>query len=143
MKSRYGERVSAFLESFSRWAAAQTDVKAAALVGSYARDAATEGSDVDLLILVSDVANYIRDQSWVTVFGEVTECMEEDWGKVISVRAFYKDGLEVEYSFSTPDWADMPVDAGSFRVVSDGMKILYDRMSILSNVQREVLSGRA
>jgi hypothetical protein len=133
--------VSAFLELFSRWASAQPDVKAVALVGSYARDAATEGSDVDLLILAADVIKYIRDQSWASLFGEVAECQEEDWGQVTSLRTFYRDGLEVEYGFSTPDWADVPMDAGSFRVVSDGMQILYDPLGILSAVQREVLSG--
>ena len=127
---------------FGRWAAAQSDVKAVALVGSYARDAATPGSDIDLLILVADVDNYIRDQSWVSLFGEVTERLEEDWGRVTSLRAFYKNGLEVEYGFSTPDWADTPIDAGSFRVVSDGMKILFDPLDILSTVQREVISNR-
>jgi predicted nucleotidyltransferase len=134
--------VSAFLELFAQWAGAQPDVKAIALVGSYARDAATSSSDVDLLILTTDVAKYIGDQSWVSQFGEVAECLEEDWGRVTSVRIFYRDGLEVEYGFSTLDWADMPIEAGSFRVVSDGMKVLYDPLEILSAVEREVLSSR-
>jgi hypothetical protein len=134
--------VSAFLEAFSRWAGAQPDVKAVALVGSYARDAATPSSDVDLLILVSDVATYIDNQSWVSLFGEVAECREEDWGQVTSLRTFYKDGLEVEYGFSTPDWADAPMDAGSFRVVSDGIKVLYDPLDIISTVQGEVSTDR-
>jgi len=134
--------VLAFLDSFSRWASMQPDLKAVALVGSYARDAATEGSDVDLLILAGDVAKYTRNQSWVSLFGEVTECREEDWGRVTSLCTFYKDGLEVEYGFTTPDWADMPIDAGSLRVVADGMKVLYDPLGILSAVQREVLLGR-
>ena len=133
--------VSAFLEVFSRWAGEQPDVKGVALVGSYARDAATVGSDVDLLILTTDAAKYFSDRSWVSLFGEVTECRVEDWGKVTSLRAFYKDGLEVEYGFTTPDWALMPMDAVSFRVASDGMKVLFDPLGILSAVQREVLSG--
>ena len=123
--------VSAFLETFNRWASAQPDVKAVALVGSHARDAATEDSDVDLLILTTDVAKYINDRSWVSLFGEVAECRVEDWGKVTSLRTFYKDGLEVEYGFSTPDWAKRPMDAGSLRVVTDGMKILFDSQNIL------------
>lgn len=133
--------VSAFLEVFSRWAGVQPDVKGVALVGSYARDAATPGSDVDVLILTTDAARYIRDRSWVSLFGEVTECRVEDWGKVTSLRTFYEDGLEVEYGFSTPDWACVPMDAVSFRVVLDGMKVLFDPLGILSAVQREVLSG--
>jgi hypothetical protein len=133
--------VSAFLKAFSRWASAQTDVKAVALVGSYARDAANEGSDVDLLTLTTDVAKYINDRSWLSLFGEAPECRVEEWGKVTSLRAFYSDGLEVEYGFSTPDWAKRPMDAGSLRVVSDGMKILFDAQNILSTVQREAVSA--
>lgn len=134
--------VSDFLEVFSRWAGVQPDVKGIALVGSYARDAATVGSDVDLLILTTDAARYISDRSWLSLFGEVRECRVEDWGKVTSLRTFYQDGLEVEYGFSTPEWAVMPMDAASFRVVLDGMKVLFDPAGILSAVQREVLSGR-
>ena len=129
--------VSAFLEAFNSWASAQTDVKAFALVGSHARDAATEDSDVDLLILSTDIAKYINDRSWLSQFGEASECRVEDWGKVTSLRTFYQDRLEVEYGFSTPDWAKRPMDAGSLRVVSDGMKILFDPQNILSTVQQE------
>lgn len=130
--------VTAFLEAFNRWASARPDVVAVALVGSYARDAAQEGSDVDLLILTTDVAGYVSDRSWVSLFGETAECSVEDWGKVTSVRAFYASGLEVEYGFTTPDWAKMPMDAVSSKVVSDGMKILFDAQHILSAVRREV-----
>lgn len=134
--------VSAFLEEFSRWAGGQPDVKGVALVGSYARDASTVDSDVDVLILTTDEAKYLGDRSWVSLFGEVTECRVEDWGKVTSLRTFYTNGLEVEYGFSTPDWACVPMDAASFRVVLNGMKVLFDPAGILSAVQREVLSGR-
>ncbi len=133
--------VSAFLESFISWARSQTDIEAVALVGSYARGAATEGSDVDLLILTTDVARYFSECAWLSLFGEVARSSVEDYGKVTSLRAFYKNGLEVEYGFTMPDWAEMPMDAGSARVVSDGMKILLDSHNILSEVQREVLSG--
>lgn len=133
--------VSAFLEAFSCWASTQPDVKAVALVGSYARDASTEGSDVDLLILTTDGSKYINDRSWVSLFGEAPECSVEDWAKVKSLRTFYKGGLEVEYGFTTPDWARRPMDAGSLAVVSNGLKILFDPQNILSTVQRDVSSG--
>ncbi|MCM3872389.1 MAG: aminoglycoside 6-adenylyltransferase [Pyrinomonadaceae bacterium] len=133
--------ISTFLEGFTCWASTQPDVKAVALVGSYARAAATESSDVDLLILTTDVSKYVSDCSWASQFGEASECYVEDWGKVTSMRTFYQDGLEVEYGFATPDWAKRPMDAGSLRVITDGMKILLDAQNILSDVQREVPSG--
>jgi hypothetical protein len=134
-------KVLTFLDAFTNWASIQSDLKAVALVGSYGREGATEGSDVDLLILTTDVAKYVGNRSWVSLFGESSECRIEDWGKVTSLRTFYTSGLEVEYGFTTLDWARSPMDAGSLRVVSDGMKILFDPQKILSMVQREVSSG--
>lgn len=134
--------VSAFLEAFSHWARSQPDIEAVALVGSYARGAATESSDVDLVILTSVVDKYLLDRSWVSVFGEPVECREEDYGRVISVRAFYGNGLEVEYGLTTPDWADAPVDAGTLQVVTGGMKVLHDPQRIIARMQREIQSSR-
>jgi predicted nucleotidyltransferase len=134
--------VSAFLEAFSRWARTQPDIVAVVLVGSHARDAATESSDVDLVILTSVVDRYLRDRSWVSVFGESSECREEDYGRVTSVRAFYESGLEVEYGLTTPDWADAPVDEGTLGVVTEGMKVLYDPQGIIAGMQREIADGR-
>jgi hypothetical protein len=75
------------------------------------------------------------------MLGDVDEFKAEDWGKVTTLRAFYQGGLEVEYNFSAPDWADVPVDAGTRRVVSDGMRILFDLQGILKRLQ-EAVSAR-
>lgn len=133
--------VSAFLEAFTLWASAQQDIEAVALVGSYARGEASEDSDVDLVILTSGVDRYLRDWSWVSLFGEAAECREEAYGRVTSVRAFYESGLEVEYGFTKPDWADTPVDEGTSDVVRNGMKILHDPQRIVARMQREIASN--
>ena len=130
--------VSSFLEEFSRWAKTQADIEAAALVGSYARDAATTESDIDLMILTTKLSSYFQDQIWVSQFGEVEESKAENWGRVETLRVFYKGAIEVEYNFSTPDWADIPVDAGTHSVISDGMKILSDPQGILERLQQEM-----
>ena len=132
--------VATFLKAFGDWASERADVKAVALVGSHARKAATDDSDVDLLILTDHVARYIRDQTWTSEFGEVIKCQKEDWGNVTSLRTFYREGLEVEFGFSAPDWANVPMDAGSVRVVADGMAVLFDPFGILSTVMRNVSS---
>jgi uncharacterized protein len=133
-------KVSVFLEALNLWARAQHDIAAVALVGSHARDVATENSDVDLMILTPGVDRYLLDQSWVSLFGEPTKCGEENYGRVTSVRAFYQSGLEVEYGFTTPDWADTPVDEGTLSVVKIGMKILHDPQGILARMQQEIAS---
>ena len=93
------------------------------------------------MILTPGVDRYLRDRSWVSVFGEAAECREEDYGRVTSVRAFYGGGLEFEYGFTTPDWAEVPIDDDTLRVITDGMKVLHDRQGIISGLQREILSS--
>ena len=130
--------VVSFLEEFSRWARTQADIEAVALVGSYARDTATTESDLDLMILTTKISSYFQDQIWVSQFGEVEESKVEHWGRVETLRVFYKGSVEVEYNFSSPDWADIPVDAGTHSVISDGMKILSDPQGILKRLHREL-----
>lgn len=134
-------KVTSFLEAFGCWARAQPDIEGAALVGSHARNTATEESDVDLMILTTGIASYFENRSWISQFGDVGECKVENWGLVKSLRAFYKDGTEVEYNFSTPDWAGVPVDTGTYHVVADGMKIIYDPQCVLKTLQEIVSSG--
>jgi hypothetical protein len=93
------------------------------------------------MILTSQPGHYIDDPSWVSMFGEMTECKVEDWGRAKSLRVCYRD-LEVEYGFALPYWADIPVDSGTRKVVSDGMKILFDPRGILAKLQQEVFALR-
>jgi hypothetical protein len=127
--------ISAFLEAFCDWARSQPEIEAVALVGSYARDAPKEDSDVDLVILTRAVDRYVRDRKWISLFGQVSECHDENYGRVTSVRSFYENGLEVEYGFSKPDWADTPINAGTLRVISQGMKVLHDPHGIIARMQ--------
>ena len=130
-----------FLRDFVSWTKAQSDVVGVALVGSYARDAATEESDVDLMILTIEVAKYFQNQEWLLLSGEIKEARVENWGRVETIRAFYGVGSEIEYNFVAPDWASVPVDAGTRRVISDGMKIWYDPQGILDALQKAVSFG--
>jgi hypothetical protein len=141
--------VKAFLDRFSGWASLRPDIEGVALVGSYAREVASEESDVDLIILTMQISKYMEPSltfglpprwPWASLFGEVTEFKVESWGRVKSLRVFYKDGLEVEYGFALPDWAGIPVDTGTHRVVSDGMKILFDPRGLLARLQRKVFA---
>jgi len=122
------------------WATAQADIEGVALVGSYARGTATENSDVDLMILTSERARYLENQDWLSLFGEIERCRNETWGAVRTIRATYKTGPEIEYNFSAPSWAAIPVDAGTRRVVNDGMKILFDPIGILDALRNAVFA---
>ncbi|HEY0765437.1 MAG TPA: nucleotidyltransferase domain-containing protein [Pyrinomonadaceae bacterium] len=128
-----------FLGPFVSWMKVQADVVGVALVGSHAREAATEESDVDLVILTVDVTKYLQSQEWLSLFGKVEESRVENWGRLTSIRAFYEDAYEIEYGFSAPNWADVPIDSGTRRVVSNGMKILYDPTGVLEALQKAVV----
>jgi predicted nucleotidyltransferase len=118
--------VDAFLEKFTGWVKGQSDIEGAALIGSYARGTATENSDVDLMILTTSASRYLDNKEWLSEFGEIVRSQKETWGAVETVRAFYRTGLEIEYNFAAPSWAAIPVDAGTGRVVNEGMKIVFD-----------------
>lgn len=131
-----------FIQQFTVWAQSQPDLLAAALVGSHARGQARPDSDVDLVLICSRAADYLADLSWTLQFGDVREHQVEDYGRVMSVRAWYTDGLEVEYGITDEDWAASPLDEGTRRVISDGMVVLYERDKLLSRHQPSSHSPR-
>jgi predicted nucleotidyltransferase len=129
---RRTEQIKDFLDAFTDWAAAQPDITAVALIGSYARGAATDKSDIDLLILVAEPHQYLADTSWTTQFGLVAKQQLEDYGRVTSLRAWYVNGYEVEYGLTTPAWIQLPWDEGTQLVFEGGLKILFERVAPFS-----------
>lgn len=119
--------IEPFLSQVQQCASAQPDIHAILLVGSYARGTARPDSDIDLVILTDDPSRYLDSISFVERFGHVAKWEKEDWGKVISMRVWYEDGLEVEFGITSPDWAAQPLDAGTQQVISDGVQIVFER----------------
>jgi streptomycin adenylyltransferase len=130
--------VDTFLQAFIAWVSKQQGIEGVALAGSRARDAATEHSDVDLIIVTSERDEYFQSFHWLSQFGEVQCCQRETWGAVETIRAKYTNGLEVEYNFADPTWADVPLDPGTHRVVSEGFRILFDPKGILEALKHQV-----
>lgn len=126
------DHIHGFLHDFVGWASDQSDVQAIALVGSYARGAARDDSDIDLVILTDQPQKYLDDIKWTERFGSVEKYQTEDYGKLISIRVWYQNGPEVEYGITTPDWAATPLDAGTREVILGGMIALFERGSLLS-----------
>jgi predicted nucleotidyltransferase len=131
--------IAPFLRKAADWARDRPDVAAVALVGSHARGTAGPDSDIDLLLLVGSLQSYVGDKSWLRAFGQPTRVELEDWGKVISIRAWYDDGREVEYGLAPPDWGSDPGDEGDARVIRDGIRILLDRQG---NLRRRLATFR-
>jgi hypothetical protein len=57
------------------------------------------------------------------------------WGPMTERRFALSSGLEVEIGVASPSWAtNEPVDAGTRRVVTDGMSIVYDPQELLAKL---------
>jgi hypothetical protein len=123
------------LSEFSQWAAGQPGILAVALIGSYARTKPTDASDVDLVIVARNPMEYVQDTGWANYFGVISRQQIEDYGKVTSLRVWYSSGREVEYGFTDETWCALPLDAGTKKVISDGMQILTERGSILTQLK--------
>jgi predicted nucleotidyltransferase len=118
------------------WAEAASDVRAVALVGSYARGAQRTGSDIDLVLLTSNPDRYTREDEWVTELGLGQLVQTRDWGAITEKRLRLPSGLEIEVGIGEPTWAAVdPVDPGTRQVVTDGMRPLYDPEGLLQRVQ--------
>lgn len=134
--------ISLLIQKVVGWANGQDDIGSVVLVGSYARGAAHKDSDVDLMILADDPDKFIKNNSWASQFGEIASQKEEVWGMVKTLRVEYKDGLEVEFNFSTLNWASTdPIDEGSKRVMTDGHIIYVDKTNLLKNFVNRLSSN--
>jgi predicted nucleotidyltransferase len=132
------DAINQFLADLTKWASTQADIQALALVGSYARNAATETSDVDLVLITVEPDRYLQDLNWAQRFGAIEKHQLEDYGLVTSVRVWYTNGREIEYGITDQRWAAHPLDAGIRRVIADGMRILFERGTILSRHQSTI-----
>ncbi len=132
------DSVSQFLSAVGAWANHQENISELILVGSHANGKAIPDSDIDLVLLCQNPTEFLEDISWVEQFGLVKDQTVEDWGKVKSLRVWYQNGLEVEYSFGSLDWIDSPLDSGTVGVLSHGYKVLIDKKSRLAELAPKI-----
>jgi len=138
---QFPEPVGLFLEHVTRWAETRPDLLALGLVGSYARGTAQADSDIDLVLLVDSPAAYLDDDAWAETFGEIASQHIEDYGRVTSLRVFYEGGPEVEFGLAKPDWAEIPLDAGTREVIRGGLLVLHEKRPLLSRLNPEARLG--
>ncbi len=129
---RTTEHIKDFIHSLIHWAATKPDIKAIALAGSYAREAASQTSDIDLIVIADEPRIYLEDTSWLKHFGTVARQQVEDYGLVKSVRVWFSDHREVEFGLTTTMWVNEPLDAGTSRTIQDGLQVLFEREPWLS-----------
>lgn len=119
--------VETLLRRITGWAQGRDDVRAVALVGSWARGVPRPESDVDVIVLTDVPERYTADDGWVAEVGGIRVVARRDCGAIAEHRFVLPSGLEVELGVGAPSWASaQPLDAGTQRVVADGMRILHD-----------------
>ncbi|WP_460661923.1 hypothetical protein [Kribbella swartbergensis] len=102
------------------------------------RDAAGMTSDVDLIVLTDEPEKYCGSDDWLAAFGAVDVVRRQQWGPYVTeVRLVRRSGLEIEVDVTARAWANTdPVDAGTRRVVTDGMRVLHDPQAVLAALQK-------
>jgi hypothetical protein len=91
-------------------------------------------SDVDLVILTEDKRRYLDDESWIHVaLGQAAQLVRtQEWGPLTERRVRLSSGLEVEFGFVEPSWAEThPLNPGTADVIRDGCEPLKDSSRVL------------
>jgi uncharacterized protein len=132
LKGRRRQALAA-VESVTTWALSQKDVRGLALVGSYAYGRPRMASDVDLVLLTTDAGRHITDIGWISDFDPRARLIRtKSWGPLAERRVRLRSGLQVELGVVPPDWASLPLDRGTARVLRHGCRVLHDPDDILS-----------
>lgn len=112
------------------WANGRPDIQGVAVVGSWARAEPRMDSDVDLVILTTEKGAYSASEAWAsTAVSQPAEIIRtQEWGPMTERRIRLASGLEIEFGFASPNWAEInPVDPGTAQVVLKGCVPLLDR----------------
>lgn len=124
--------VARIIAAVERWAGTRVDIRAVAVVGSWARGTATAASDIDIVLLTNDPADYLTSTGWWDFLGSAQLVATKRWGELTERRIALPSGLEIEFGIVAPSWAGVdPLDLGTVRVVRDGLHIVRDPDKLL------------
>ncbi|GAA0084898.1 hypothetical protein UT300007_13370 [Clostridium sp. CTA-7] len=124
-----------FLKDIEEWAKGDLHIESVIIVGSYARGTNKNTSDIDLCIITSNKETMIKNQDFTKIFGNIDKKQTEYYGKCTSIRVWYKEGREIEFGIVDPSWIESPLDAGTYKVLSDGYKVSIDKKHYFSNLE--------
>jgi hypothetical protein len=93
------------------------------------------------VILTTEKAAYTFNEDWASVaLSQPAELFRtQEWGPLTERRTRVASGLEIEFGFAPPSWAETdPVDPGTAGVVSDGCTPILDRGELLQKLIQAV-----
>ena len=114
------------IKSVKKWLEKEGDIKAALLIGSYARGEERIDSDVDFIFVVDDIEHWTKNTSWVKKFGKVLSVSSEQFEEVSALRVYYQDTNELEFGFVNEEWLQKPYVKATQEALDSGMKVLLD-----------------
>jgi uncharacterized protein len=127
------------IEDLAVWARRRGNVRGVALVGSWARGSARMDSDVDVILLTDEPAEYIESEQWAHELGAKAITRTQVWGVLTERRLALRGGLEVEVGVVSPSWACVaPLDEGTAQVLAGGLIPLHDPDGLLAALLRAV-----
>lgn len=124
-----------FFNKIKEYARNTSHIESIIIVGSYARGTNKENSDLDIIVITSNKSGMIVNQDFTQEFGEVYKQQTEYYGACTSIRVWYKDGKEVEFGIVEPSWSSMPLDTGTYQVLSDGYKVIIDKKQYFEGLE--------
>ena len=131
----------AIMTAVAAWAFGRDDIRALALAGSWARGAAHEGSDIDMVLLSEEAHDYRGRRDWLTAIdfraaGFAVQSTEDvTYGAVWSRHVHLLPRAKLELTFAELSWAKIdPIDSGTQVVVSDAFRIMFDKDGLLARL---------
>jgi hypothetical protein len=83
--------------------------------------------------------HYTETTCWAESLGAQAIVTTKRWGVLTERRLRIATGLEVEVGVASPSWASTePLDQGTARIVSDGLRMLYDPDQLLHELVEAV-----
>ena len=138
LKGRRGH-AHRLIAELTRWAEQDPGIHALCLVGSYARSGEGMASDVDVVVLTARMDAYACGTGWFERLRPGSSLVRTaTWGPVHEQRWRLRSGLVVELDLAPVSWADVPLDAGTRRVLGDGHRILHDPYGTLARAATAV-----
>jgi GrpB-like predicted nucleotidyltransferase (UPF0157 family) len=138
---RREDEVEAVAQQLAKWASEQADVRALAMIGSWARGEGRLDSDLDILLLTDTPTPFTTSSEWLSAFGSPQVIRREQFGVISERRVRLRSGLDVEFGIGSPQWASTPpIEPGTRRVAQQGLRPLFDPNGILASL-RNVLPG--
>jgi uncharacterized protein len=138
---------NAIVRTVATWAVDHEDIRAMALIGSWARGDPHQGSDIDLLLLSDRAAEYRLRREWLAEISfegagyRILSSEDASYGAVWSRHIILMPSAKVELTFAQCSWARTdPVDLGTRSIVKDAFEIIFDKDGTLARVVNDVMS---